>query len=89
MPMDKVLLCCLRRQNVFKVLILVMATTAIVAYQPPRKSVLDHIKYWNRLRKVMYDGYNFCENVSMEYTENFRDVKNYIFADEIFLYMLF
>ena len=55
MSMDKVLLCCVRRQNVFKVLVFILVASAIVAYQPPRKSVLEHIYYWNRLRKVTYD----------------------------------
>ena len=61
MHIYKLLRCCLRRQNLFKVMVFIMAISAIVAYQPPRKSVLDHIKYWNRLRKVMYDVYIFVK----------------------------
>ena len=72
----------------FKVIVFIMAISAIVAYQPPRKSVLDHIKYWNRLRKVMYDVFYFCENMSMEYTENFRDVKN-TFLQMKYVFLIF
>ena len=57
MSMDKVFLSWLRRHFVFKFIIVIMLTSAIitVAYQPPRKSVLEQINYWNRLRKVMYN----------------------------------
>ena len=54
MTMKMMILYYLRRQNVFKILTIITVAIAIVAYQPPKKNILDHINYWNRLRKVIY-----------------------------------
>ena len=39
----------------FIIVVLLMSTIVTVAYQHPRESVLEHINYWNRLRKVIHD----------------------------------